>query len=171
MNARRFTRAAVAATAVTAMSAGFLMLGQSSSQAAVASDILTGRSAQDHDIDVGRSGPSVGDRFVFSENLFDEDNDKVGRVAGSCDLAYVKRNSNGKAKDALMQCIGTFRLSDGQITVQGSMWWSEDKPELAITGGTGTYDDDSGHVTLDFINDDKTEYDFDFNNNGNGPVL
>ncbi len=144
MTARRFTRAAVAATSVAAMSAGVLFIGQGSSVAADASETITGKSAQDHDIDVGRSGPSVGDRFVFSENLFDEDKDRVGRLAASCDLAYVKRNSNGKAKDALMQCIGSFRFSDGQVTVQGSMWWSDEEPSLAITGGTGAYDDAVG---------------------------
>lgn len=171
MNARRFTRAAVAATAVAAMGAGVLVIGQGSSVAADdADETITGRTAQDHDIDVGREGPSVGDRFVFSENLFNEDDERIGRVVGSCDLGFVKRNSNGKAKDALMQCIGTFRLSDGQITVQGSMWWSDENPTLAITGGTGNYDDDSGHVNLNFVNDSKTEYDFEFNNNNDGPL-
>lgn len=168
MTARRFTRAAVAATAAVAMSAGVLVIGQGSSHAADADDTITGRMAQEQDIDVGRRGPSVGDRFVFSENLFDEDKKRIGRLAASCDVAAVKRNSNGKVKDSLMQCLGTFRLSDGQITVQGAMWWSEEDPVLAITGGTGRYDGASGHVDLDFVNDKRTDYDFDFKNTGGG---
>ncbi len=171
MTARRFTRAAVAATAVAAMSAGVLVVGQGSSQAADADDTITGRGGQEKDIDVGRSGPSVGDRFVFSENLFDEDKDRIGRLVGSCDVGIVKRNSNGKPKDALMQCLATFRLSDGQITVQGAIWWSDENPVLAITGGTGSYDDASGHLNLDFVNDDRTDYDFDFDNNRGGGIV
>lgn len=171
MSARRFTRAAVAATAVAAICAGTLALGQQSSQAADADDTITGRMAQEKDLDFGRSGPSVGDGFVFSENLTDEDKEKVGRLAASCDIANVKRNSNGKVKDALMQCIGTFKLTDGQITVQGAMWWSDEKSELAITGGTGSYDGASGHVNLDFVNDNRTDYDFDFDNTGGGGIV
>jgi hypothetical protein len=172
MSARRITRAAVAASAVVAMSAGVLVVGQQSSQAASeADDTLTGRGGQEKFVDVGRSGPSVGDRYVFSENLFDEDKNRVGRLAGSCDVNSVKRNSNGKVKDALQQCVATFRLSDGQITVQGAFWFSDEDPTLAITGGTGDYDDASGELNIDFVNDDRSDYDFDFNNNNNGPVV
>ncbi|HUR73904.1 MAG TPA: hypothetical protein VMZ00_06485 [Sporichthya sp.] len=170
MTARRITRAAVAAGVVAAMSAGILAVGQQSSQAADASGTITGRGAQDQDIDVGRKGPSVGDRYVFSENLFNRDGDRIGRLAASCDLAAVKRNSNGKVKDALQHCIGTFRFSDGQVTAQAAFWWSDEKPDLAITGGTGHYDDASGHVSTNFSHGNKSEYDFHFNNNG-GPTV
>lgn len=170
MTARRFTRAALAATAATAVGFGVLALGQQSAVGAVADDDLSGRGGQEKNIDVGRSGPSTGDRFVFWENLFDEDNDRVGRLAGSCDVAQVKRNSNGRPKDGFLQCVGTFRLPDGQITVQGTMWWSDETPTLAITGGTGRYDDASGEVQLEFVNDNRTNYEFDFNSGGGGVI-
>lgn len=171
MTARRFTRAALAATAATAVGFGVLALGQQSAVGAVADDNLSGRGGQEKNIDVGRSGPSTGDRVVFWENLFDDDNDRIGRLAGSCDVAQVKRDSDGDPKDGFMQCVATFRLPDGQITVQGTMWWSDETPVLAITGGTGSYDDASGEVQLEFVNDNRTNYEFDFDNNGGGGVI
>lgn len=166
MTTRRFTRAALAATAATAVGFGVLALGQQSAVGAVADDDLIGRPAQERNVDVGRSGPSVGDRYVFSENLFDDDNDRVGRLAGSCDITLVKRKANGDPKDAMMQCLATFRLSDGQITVQGINWWSDETLVLPVTGGSGAYDEASGEVTIQFVNEKKTEYDFSLNGNG-----
>ena len=170
MSARRFTRGALAATTVAAVGAATFALGQPSSQAAEADDTITGRTAQESNVDVGRKGPSVGDRYVFSENLFSEKGTRIGRLAASCEINFVKRNSKGRPTDALMQCLGTFRLTDGQITVQGATWWSDKKIRLAITGGTGRYDGSSGNVEITDVNDKKSEYDFDFANTNRGVI-
>lgn len=178
MSARRITRAALAAGAATAVGIGALALGQQSSSAvdtaaaAVAGDELVGRGGQETTINHGRSGPSIGDRVVFWEKLSEkDDNDRVGRLTGTCDTTEVRRNSNGRVTNGYLQCVATFALTDGQITVQGSFWWTNDKPTLAITGGTGSYDDAAGEVHLDFVNDNRTDYDFDFENNRGGTIV
>lgn len=174
MAARRFTRAALAAAAATAAALTTLAVGQSSSQAAgsAATDddfTLVGRSAQDKDIDVGKKGPSVGDRFVFSENLYEQGSkERIGRLAASCDVAFVEYNGKGKPTNSLMQCIGTFRLPDGQIAAQGALRWSDETALLAITGGSGRYDDATGEISIKFVSDTKSVYSF---NVGGGGVL
>ncbi len=178
MSARRLTRAALAAGAATAVGIGALALGQQSSSAvdtataADADDTVIGRHAQERNLDFGSRGESVGDRFVFSENLYEEgSNDRLGRLGAFCDITAVKRNSNNRVTDGFMQCIGTFRFGDGQVTGQGAWWWSADTAELAITGGTGRYDDAAGTVNLKFPTEKRTVYDFDFENNNGGTIV
>ena len=44
---------------------------------------LTTRTAQEADLDLGPTGPSVSDRFVFSENVFRGDQ-QIGTDGGEC---------------------------------------------------------------------------------------
>lgn len=174
MSARRFTRPALALSAATAVGLTAFLVGQPGSHAAstdLADDALVGRLAQTKDVDVGRKGPSVGDRFVFSENLSVQgSSERIGRLAAFCDVSYVERNRNGKPVNSLMQCIGTFRLPDGQISGQGALRWSDDGAALAITGGTGEYEGAVGTIDIEFVNDKKNLYKFDFgvDNDGSG---
>ncbi|GAA0621042.1 hypothetical protein GCM10009547_24590 [Sporichthya brevicatena] len=171
MVTRRFTSAALAAGVATAVGVTLFTTGAQSAGAAVADDDLRGKALQDYTIDTGRSGPSVGDRYVFSERLFDEDNKRVGTLAATCDVTYVNRSSSGRVKNALSHCTGTFRLDDGQITVAGTITRTAKSAVLAITGGTGRYDDAAGEVALKFVNDKRTNYDFDFENKRGGTIV
>lgn len=177
MSARRITRATLAAAAATAAVLTTLAVGQSSSQAAPGAAtgdnfVLVGRSAQAKDIDEGRKGPSVGDRYVFSENLFEKGSSKrVGRLAAFCDVTYVERNSKGKAIDSLMQCIATFRLPNGQISGQTATRWSDKGATLAITGGSGDYDDATGEIDIKFVTDAKSIYTFQVGDTRGGSFL
>ncbi len=171
MVTRRFTSAALAAGVATAVGVTLFMAGAPSAGAAVADDDLRGRALQDYTVDTGRNGPSVGDRYVFSERLFNEDNKRVGILAATCDVTYVNRSSSGRVKNVLTQCTGTFRLDDGQITVAGTITRTANSAVLAVTGGTGRYDDAQGEVALKFVNDKRTDYDFDFENNGGGTIV
>lgn len=96
---------------------------------------------------------SIGDVLGFANPLFNSDNtEKVGTDNGSC-----IRTAVGKA----FECIWTASLSGGQLTAEGPFYDSKDSV-LAITGGTGDYDEASGSMTLHARNDKGTEYDFTY---------
>ncbi len=96
---------------------------------------------------------SVGDVLGFANPLFDSSNkSQVGTDNGQC-----IRTAVGKA----FECIWTASLDGGQITVEGPFYDAKDS-ELAITGGTGDYDQASGTMKLHARNDKGTEYDFDY---------
>jgi Allene oxide cyclase len=94
---------------------------------------------------------SIGDVLGFANPVFNSDNtQKVGTDNGSC-----IRTAVGKA----FECIWTVSLSGGQLTVEGPFYDSKDSV-LAITGGTDSYDQARGSMTLHARNAKGTEYDF-----------
>lgn len=96
---------------------------------------------------------SIGDVLGFANPLYDSANSKqVGTDNGMC-----IRTAPGKA----FECVWTASLSGGQITVEGPFYDTKDS-ELAITGGTGTYDDAHGSMALHARNAKGTEYDFTY---------
>lgn len=102
---------------------------------------------------------STGDVLGFANDLYDENNEsKVGTDNGFC-----IRTAPGKA----FECAWTASLDGGQITVQGPFYDTEDS-ELAITGGTGQYENASGTMSLHARNDKGTEYDFTYEVNEDG---
>lgn len=97
---------------------------------------------------------SVGDVLGFANDLYDENNEeKVGTDNGFC-----IRTAVGEA----FECVWTASLDGGQITVEGPFEDAEETT-LAITGGTGDYEDASGTMELGFRDDAGTEYDFTYN--------
>jgi hypothetical protein len=96
---------------------------------------------------------STGDVLGFANDLYDENNEsKVGSDNGFC-----IRTAPGEA----FECAWTARLDGGQITVQGPFLDADDS-ELAITGGTGDYENASGTMSLHARNPEGTEYDFTY---------
>jgi hypothetical protein len=97
---------------------------------------------------------SIGDVLGFANDLYDENNEsKVGTDNGMC-----IRTAPGEA----FECVWTASLEGGQITVEGPFYDAKDS-QLAITGGTGDYDEASGTMDLHARNADGTEYDFTYN--------
>jgi len=97
---------------------------------------------------------SIGDVLGFANPLNDSgDTKKVGTDNGMC-----IRTAVGKA----FECIWTASLSGGQLTVEGPFYDTKDST-LAITGGTGDYDEARGSMTLHARNAQGTEYDFTYN--------
>jgi allene oxide cyclase len=97
---------------------------------------------------------SVGDVLAFANPVFDEaDKNQVGSDNGSC-----IRTAVGKA----WECIWTVKLDEGQMTVEGPFYDGGKDSQLAITGGTGTYDEARGEMTLHARNPEETEYDFTY---------
>src|SRR5947208_3802455 len=87
---------------------------------------------------------SIGDVLGFANDVYNADNtSKVGTDNGSCIRTAV---------GAAFECIWTLTTDKGQLTVEGPFFDAKDS-QLAITGGTGDYDDASGQMTLHSRND------------------
>lgn len=105
-------------------------------------------------IDLGAPGDSIGDQLAFGNPIFDRSNTKaVGRDEGVC-----FRTNPGLA----WECTWTTILDRGSITVQGPFYDDGRDSKLAITGGTGAYQNARGQMTLHFRNPAGTEFDFIF---------
>jgi hypothetical protein len=96
---------------------------------------------QDADLDLGASGPSIGDRFIFSGNLV-RNGKRLGVGAGDCAVVLFRPGPDpaGEPEALTDQCVATVSLPKGQITAQGLVDRTGPVPiRLAITGGTGAY--------------------------------
>jgi hypothetical protein len=108
---------------------------------------LVAKAAQGQFFDVGPSGSSQGDTFVFTNDLL-QGNRKVGEDGGTCTVTRVDPNGA-----ATFQCLGTNSLPGGHITVQGLTMSDTDREVLAITGGTGRYRRAHGEVRFKEVSD------------------
>ena len=112
------------------------------------------------DIDVGDEGESLGDYFVFSDDLFMKGR-MVGTLEGQCTVTRIDE----EARAFHQQCLVTAVLPKGQITVQGAVVFEEDSGEdrftLAVTGGTGRYSGAGGEVHVRFVSDTKAQIQVD----------
>jgi hypothetical protein len=96
----------------------------------------------------------IGNTLGFGNDLYGPSNKKrVGRDQGFC-----YRTNPGKA----WECTWSNLLSDGRITVQGVFPDSLRDSRLAITGGTGAYQNARGYMLLHSRNAKGTAFDFEF---------
>ena len=111
------------------------------------------RATSDAVLDTGASGDSAGDILTFGNEIYDADNkSKVGDNNGWCIRTVV-----GKA----WECFWTLSLQEGQITVAGPFTDGKDSV-LAITGGTGKYQNARGEMALHARDPQGKEYDFKY---------
>lgn len=112
---------------------------------------LTTLPAQEAELDLGASGFGVGDRFVFSDNVF-LGGRQVGILGGECTLTRLEPNPLPEGQEptsATFNCVATVRLPKGQVTLQGLFDFSEgNRVKIAVTGGTGAYRTARGEATL-----------------------
>ena len=87
-------------------------------------------------VDIGESGDSPGDLFVFDQPLLDSDMNAIGNNSGICIRTLVGHS---------LQCQWTLTLEDGTIQVAGREF-DKGTSSIAIVGGTGTYVDISGQM-------------------------
>lgn len=122
-------------------------------QAATTTLALVERPGIQEVIDIGASGDSAGDMLTYSNELFDSTGStKVGSNHGWC-----VRILPGK----LWECVGTFKLADGQLTLEGPYVDGADS-SWAITGGAGAYASTRGEMLLHARNKESTEFDMVF---------
>ena len=98
-------------------------------------------------INQGKRGISPGDVILFVEKQLDPDTcERAGKLVGR--IQIIKRAGR---ENALFQGDFTLQLSGGKITAAGAGKFSDfmsTDPMFAVTGGTETYRDASGEVTL-----------------------
>ena len=112
------------------------------------------RALTDTTIDLGATGDSLGDQLAFGNPIYDKANTtKIGRDEGTC-----FRTNPGLA----WECTWTTIVPHGSLTVQGPFYDNLRDSKLAITGGTGTYRNARGQMTLHARNAAGSEFDFIF---------
>ena len=88
-------------------------------------------------IDVGKKGFSFGDYYVATEDLL-QAGKKIGHDAYKC-TAVSDRDT---------VCEATYVLAGGQITTQGDVLPPAEHFNVAVTGGTGIYQNVRGQLTI-----------------------
>jgi len=117
---------------------------------------LTSTVAQEADIDVAPLEQfNVGDGSAFSDDVW-KDGEKIGDDGGQCTIVRI----DGTV--AVVNCVATFRLPGGQLTVQGLITFDETQSEeqpftVAITGGTGQFATAHGEVYIAPGADENTD--------------
>jgi hypothetical protein len=103
--------------------------------------------------DVREEGVSVGDHFVFSDDVVREGGRIIGSVDGDCTTTRAPAEG-----ECWQQCVGTITLDGrGQIAMQGAFRRGGTTPDIsAVTGGTGRFDDAVGEIAITFPPDGST---------------
>jgi allene oxide cyclase len=103
--------------------------------------------------DTGAQGDSVGDLLTFANPVYDAaDRKQVGSDQGFCVRVVVAKS---------YECTWTTSLKGGQIVVQGPFYDAKGST-LAVTGGTGIYQDVRGEMKLSAAKADGSRYAFAF---------
>jgi hypothetical protein len=113
--------------------------------------VLTETNLKGHFVDVGKPGFGPGDSFVFVSSLTDPaDGSRVGTVRGECS-AQIGHWQTCQA--------GAFLVDRGEIFVSGVIQATDQLAafDLAITGGTGEFDNVRGSVHIDQVSDTESE--------------
>ena len=92
-----------------------------------------------------------GDEFIFSAKLINRQNMRIGSLDAKCTLALHGR----------LLCEGVMRLHGGTLTLQGTV--GADEPNgtvdhIAVTGGTGSFDQAHGQL-ISRSTSDSTSHD------------
>ncbi|GAA2324672.1 dirigent protein [Streptomyces caniferus] len=115
---------------------------------------LVAKQTQGGFVDVdGSGGPSLGDEYVVSGNLF-RGSTAVGTYSEICTLTRFIPTDEFD-----LQCAADLALSQGQLTVQGRFTVTTAGPgniDLAITGGTGRYRTAHGYLHAVNVTDTET---------------
>ena len=87
-------------------------------------------------VDIGATGDSPGDMFVFDQPLLDGDGNALGNNSGVCIRTLVGHS---------LQCKWTLTLDDGTIQVAGREF-DKGTSAIAVVGGTGAYTGITGQM-------------------------
>ena len=99
---------------------------------------ITNREVNVSRVDVGRRGKSPGDMEIIRQRLYDRTSRLIGRAELMCTFVDSRRSRI---------CRGTYFMPKGKLVVGGSLQYRQFY-DLAVTGGTGLYDNARGSVTV-----------------------
>jgi hypothetical protein len=115
---------------------------------------ILARTIDSTELDLGAPGPSLGDQFVFTDDLL-QDGRSVGTDHGTCTVTRI--TGTAPSRTVTDQCLVTLVLERGQITVQGAAAFPEQGMPalfaLAVTGGTGAYRTAHREVLVRILNE------------------
>ncbi len=112
---------------------------------------LIERATNEHVVDVGAKGDSLGDMLVFANPLYDAANTKsAGSSNGSCVRVEI-----GKS----WHCSWMLAVAGGQIAVLGA-YPDQGDAEFALAGGTGRYVGARGTLKIHARDAAHLSYDF-----------
>jgi hypothetical protein len=94
-------------------------------------------------------GPSLGDAFVLSQNLF-RDGNKVGISGVVCTFVRIQHPPGA------VECVITARIGGDQLTVQG-LSFDQPRNVFAITGGTGRWRNAGGQVVVRDVSETEAD--------------
>jgi hypothetical protein len=149
MNILPIPRILVVALAALAVTAAAIIASPSEASHKSQKLTLTGKTLDAEQVDLGKPGPSLGDRQIITEDVY-----RNGKRVGTSDLeCTMVRVALPKFS---VQCFNTTTLPGGQITAQGVV--TSDEIEQvpfvqAVTGGTGAYKGVGGELTVDEAGD------------------
>ena len=147
----------VALAALAVMAAALVASPSEASHFGSKEFTLTGKTLAVEQVDVGKPGPSLGDRQILTEDVYRGDK-RVGTSDIECTVIRLE------LPKFAAQCFNTTTLPGGQITAQGVVTSDqiEQVPfEQAITGGTGAYAGAGGVLTVDEAGDKPAEFTFE----------
>ncbi|HEB28313.1 MAG TPA: hypothetical protein ENI05_11155, partial [Porticoccus sp.] len=87
-------------------------------------------------VDIGKTGNSLGDQYIFDQPLLNASGLVIGNNSGVCIRTKL---------DHSQQCQWTLTLKDGSIQVAGREL-DQGESLIAIVGGTGRYKTISGDM-------------------------
>ncbi|MGQ0465670.1 MAG: allene oxide cyclase barrel-like domain-containing protein [Sporichthyaceae bacterium] len=151
--------AAMLVVSAVAVAAGVSTRASAGSKPRLADRAVVEKVVELTEIDLGKKGPSPGDRVVIRTVAFTEDGKKIG--VGYSDNGLVRVNP------PVYSVNSTLHLRDGDITV-GGLYESSRRKNLTfpIVGGTGRYADLRGSQNGDQLADDTYRSTFRFTRGG-----
>jgi hypothetical protein len=127
--------------------------GESESHDFVAIDTTV----KETDIDVDNSKSfTIGDQFIEHDVLKNQaQTQRIGTLDAICTFTNVSE------AHPTVHCVATVTLGRGTLEVAGLLDFADEKGHVAITGGTGHFDEADGQLTLQAINDTDVRITFD----------
>lgn len=122
--------------AVLLIMTGVVVVGCSTENPQTLVTVADARVQKAEVIDIGASGDSPGDMFVFDQPLLDERGKEIGINSGFCTRTRVGHS---------LQCQWTLSLENGDIQVVGREF-DKGTSNVVIVGGTGVYTGIRGYM-------------------------
>ncbi len=133
--------------ALVAMAIGGVSFAAASNEGGARTITVIEKTTSQQFVDVGASGFSVGDEFVFASQFWNTDQTRqVGSNQGYCVALSAQ----------IAHCAGTASLRGGTIEYGGTTNQTAQTFTIAITGGTGSFVHAEGQVTIHNLNSNGT---------------
>ncbi len=109
------------------------------------------------DVDVDNSDSlTIGDQFIEHDVLKNRAQTKeLGSLDAVCTYVDVSEESTA------VHCVATVELRGGSIELAGLLHFADDTSNIAITGGTGRFEEVQGQVFLRAVNETDVLIRFD----------